>query len=347
MKEQRYKKKLYLQKHLQNSNYMVINKKNIFWGSISTGLMIMGIFALSQLQSKDEENVEINYPTYYNNTVASPKMPTNLYFAGEQVPLNVYWVTENLEKELIIVAYQHSKTLQIIKRTPRFFPQIEQILKEEGVPEDFKYLCVAESGLENVVSPAKAAGYWQFLEKTATGYGLTVNEDIDERYHLEKSTKAACLYLKSAKQRLGSWILAAAAYNMGESGILKAVQKQTDNYWDLLLNSETARYVYRLLAYKLVFENPQDYGIKLKLDELYYPVPTMPFAVDTPIENLINFATTHQVSYLELKTLNPWLRNNKLTVGYKDKIIQIPVKPKSSSIELMYSLKHPNEMWGK
>ena len=165
-------------------------------------------------------------PNQYANTITAPPVPQSMTFAGEDVPLEVYWVHEALDRELIVNCYQHSKTLRILKLSTRIFPVIEKILKEEGVPDDFKYLCVAESGLENVTSPASAGGYWQFIPGTAKAYGLEVSNDVDERCHLEKATRAACRYLKKMKNQFGSWTMAAAGYNRGDGGLQAAVDDQ-------------------------------------------------------------------------------------------------------------------------
>ena len=276
--------------------------------------------------------------TYYSNVIASPYIPESLTFADEEVPLEIYWVRERLDRELINVVYQHSRTLQTLKRTPRFFPVIEEILKEEEIPDDFKYLCVAESNLENVISPAKATGYWQFLESTGKSYGLQINDEVDERYDLRKSTRAACQYLKNSKKNLGNWALAAAAYNMGEGNLKKAkVNQQTSDYWNMYLNEETSRYIYRILAYKVVFENPEKYGLKVKEEELYYPVPCDEITVNNSISELETFALEKGISYLELKMLNPWLRSTKLTVNNREYIVKIPKKSKNSHKELIKS----------
>ena len=322
-------------------------KKRVF--ITATGIIVIALaFVVCYAINTDEKiNEEVKIPEYYNNTLATPYVPAELSFAGEKVPMDIYWVHENLEKELIIIAYQHSKTLHTFKRSPRFFPVIEKILKEEGVPEDFKYLCVAESNLENVISPAKATGYWQFLESTGKSFGLTINEDVDERYDLEKSTRAACKYLRGCKGRLGSWALAAAAYNMGEAGLSKNMEKQQTNiYWDLYLNQETSRYLYRILAYKMIFEYPQQYGVKLCKADLYYPVPFKEYKVEEAIPDLYKFAQNQGVTYLELKTLNPWLRNSKLTIGAQQYTIKLPEKPKTKFTELFNNVDKPCELLG-
>lgn len=289
------------------------------------------------------EKTENKIPNHYHNTLASPFIPPSMTFAGEKVPLSTYWVREALDKELIINCYQHSRTLRIFKLSTRFFPVIENILREEGIPDDFKYLCVAESGLENVTSPASAVGYWQFIPNTAKIYGLTVNREIDERRHLEKSTRAACTYLKKLKAQFGSWTMAAAAYNRGEIGLQNAVSDQKcSNYWDLYLNDETARYVYRILAYKLVFENPRIYGLEVCPAELYYPVPCKEEQVSATIDDLPEYASKHRVTYKEFRMLNPWIRGYKLTVpAGTTYTLKIPIKAGGNYRDLYNHIDNP------
>jgi hypothetical protein len=211
----------------------------------------------------------------------------------------------------------------MFKLKNRTFPEIEKILREEGVPEDFKYLALAESGLRNVVSPSKATGVWQFLEGTGKNFGLEVGEEVDERYHLEKSTRAACKYLKKTKEEFGSWALAAASYNMGTSGLRKVMEKQQMNsYFDLYLNEETSRYVFRIIALKEIFNSPERYGFYMEQEDLYEVIPTRTVAVDTTVNDLAAFAIEQGSNYKMLKLLNPWLRSDKLTntTGKKYKI---------------------------
>ena len=317
-----------------------MKKKNaIITISVLSALLIASVsFAVSQIV-KDEEPK----PNYYTNKITSPYIPERLEFAGESVPLDVYWVQEGLDRELIINCYQHSKTLRIFKLSSRVFPVVEKILKEEGLPEDFKYLCVAESGLENVTSPAGANGYWQFIASTARKFGLTVTDDIDERCNLEKSTRAACKYLKSCKSQFGSWTLAAAAYNRGEGGLQKAIEHQGVNkYWDLWLNSETSRYLYRILAFKLMFENPQLYGVEICPAEMYQPIPCKEVMVTSTIPDLVEYAKKENVTYKELRDLNPWIKNTKLVVAdSKSYTLKIPVKSKAVNKTLFWGLKNP------
>jgi len=322
---------------------MSLNKKHLFILIPLVALLMATIgFAIGKQCAHDQGTPNDNIPNLYQNYAGSPLLPNTLDLGGEPVPLEVYYVREALDKELIINCYQHSKTIQIIKRSARYFPVIEPILKEEGVPDDFKYLCVAESGLENVVSPAKAAGFWQFLASTAKIYGLEVSEDVDERYNLEKSTHAACQYLKKAKASLGSWSLAAAAYNMGEVNLRKNIDYQSiDNYWDLYLNQETSRYIYRILSYKLIMENPVKYGYGYCQANLYHPIPCKEVQVTSPIANLYDFAKQQGVSYKELKFLNPWLRSSKISASGKTYTIQIPLQNKNNYFDLYRDIPNP------
>lgn len=283
------------------------------------------LISRNHILAKETEQLKAN--SYYSNVLAVPPLPDKLEFAGEEVPLDNYWVREGLDRELTAICYQHSSTLLCIKRAARYFPTLEKILKEEGVPEDIKYLCVTESCLSNAISSAKAVGFWQFIEATGKNYGLEITNEVDERYHVEKSTQAACRYLKGSKNRLGSWSLAAAAYNMGEGGVSKQMKNQDiNNYWDMYFNPETARYVYRILAYKLIFENPHIYGVHVADEEKYQPIPYEEVEVSTTIPDMYVFCKEHNMNYRELKELNPWLRAPKLTVANKTYTIKVPKK---------------------
>lgn len=260
--------------------------------------------------------------------IYAPALPDTLTFAGERVPMNLYYVRESLDRELVSNMYYQSSTLFYIKRATRFFPTIERILREEGVPEDFKYLCVAESGLQCATSPAGAQGYWQFMKTTGQKYGLEVTDDVDMRNHLEASTRAACRYLKEMKRRLGGWTEAAAAYNCGENGLSKrlAGQKQS-SYYELLLNQETQRYIFRILALKLIMQHPQDYGYYVRRCDTYPEVPTTEADLTGQEVDLVDFAIEHGTTYKVLRQLNPWLTSstlrNKAGKTYK---VKIPVK---------------------
>lgn len=248
--------------------------------------------------------------------VKSPYVPPSLTFAGDPVPINYFDVRESLDRQLLAVVYWHSQTIMDIKRASRYFPIIEPILKKHDIPDDFKYLAIAESNLTNAVSPAGARGVWQFLTATGKEFKLEINNnDVDERYHLEKSTEAACLYLKRAYNKYKDWALVAASYNYGQGNLDKQLKRQqANNYYDLLLNPETGNYVYRIIAIKLVHENPRRYGFDLKTQDLYQPIPTYSVEVDTSINDMVAFAQKHKTNYKVLKYLNPWLRESYLKV---------------------------------
>ena len=216
----------------------------------------------------------------------------------------------------------------LIKRSKKYFPIIEPILAKNGVPDDFKYLAVAESGLENVVSRAGATGYWQILKTTGKEYGLEVNANVDERYHIEKSTEVACKYLTKWKDKFGTWTMAAAAYNAGPARIQKHLNTQkVDNYYDLLLGQETSRYIFRILALKEILSNPEKYGFELDEDDLYKHIETFSVEVDTVVKNWVNFANQYGVNYKTLKRHNPWLREPHLNNASRKKYtIEIPIK---------------------
>jgi len=241
------------------------------------------------------------------------KLPSNLDFSEEAVPLDQPDIRERLDKELLVNTYWQSNMMLLLKRANKYFPTIEPILEEEGVPDDFKYLAVIESSLENIRSPKGAKGFWQIMPGTAKEYGLEVNSNVDERYHLEKSTRVACAYLKRAKERLGSWTLAAASYNRGMNGIDRLLSKQlSKNYYDLLLNSETSRYVFRILAVKEIMSNPRAYGFIFDAEDLYQPIPVRKIGLDTAIGNIAQFAKEQSINYKILKIHNPWLIQNHL-----------------------------------
>ena len=245
--------------------------------------------------------------------IYAPTIPDTLYFCGERVPLNLWYVREGLDRELVSNMYYQSSTLFNIKRATRVFPTIERILKEENVPLDFKYLCVIESNLQNATSPAGAQGYWQFMKTTGQKYGLEINDEIDMRNDLEASTRAACKYLKYLKHRLGNWTNAAAAYNCGEGGLEKRLtNQQQKSYYDLLLNRETQRYIYRILTLKLIMQHPQDYGYFVRRCDTYPELPYEEVELSGKDVDLVQFAIDHGTSYKMLRTMNPWLTTDKL-----------------------------------
>jgi membrane-bound lytic murein transglycosylase D len=253
--------------------------------------------------------------------------PSEVDFAGEKAPLQITDVRERLDRELLINANLDATTALIIKRANRAFPIIEPILAKYGVPDDFKYLAVIESGLVNAVSSAGARGVWQFMPETAKEKGMEVNDIVDERYHLEKSTEAACRYLLSAKDKFGSWTLAAASYNGGMNGITKKIDEQkVSNYYDLALTEETSRYVFRILALKEIMKQPAKYGFSIFSSDLYAPIPTKKIEVDSTITDLTSFAMSQGINYKILKIHNPWLRDKKLVNPNKKRYeIEIPL----------------------
>ena len=253
--------------------------------------------------------------------------PTAVDFAGETAPLQISDVKERLDRELLINANLDATTVLIIKRANRVFPIIEPILKQHNVPDDFKYLAVIESALVNATSPSGAKGVWQFMPDTARERGMEINELVDERYHLEKSTEAACKYLLAAKEKFGSWTMAAASYNGGMSGLAKKIDEQkVSNYYDLGLTEETSRYVFRILALKEIMKQPALYGFSIYPTELYPLIPTKNVEVDSTITDLTGFAMSQGINYKILKIHNPWLRDRKLLNPSKKKYeIKIPL----------------------
>jgi membrane-bound lytic murein transglycosylase D len=261
-------------------------------------------------------------------TIKALKIPDELTFAGEKVPTELYDIKERMDRELLVNTYWQSNGLLLIKRAHKYFPVIEPMLKKYGIPDDFKYLAVAESGLENNSSSAGAAGFWHFLKSSAKEYGLEVNQNVDERYNLEKATKVAADYLKKSKKRFGTWTLAAAAYNAGNARIARNLKKQqVTDYYDLLLNSETSRYVLRIVALKEVLSYPKKYGFEFEKEDLYTSPTTRTVKVDTVITNIASFAKGFNTNYKELKLHNAWLRENKLNnKSRKLYKITIPIK---------------------
>jgi hypothetical protein len=290
-------------------------------------LVILLIVGFDKWWQQDQEKLPGNNEQYYK--IVSLDIPKQLSFAGEAVPLDLFYVKEALDRELSVNTYWHSSTLQIIKRSYRWFPVIDSILEAYDVPSDFKYLAVIESGLANVVSPSDAVGFWQFLEGTAKDFDLEVNREVDERYHVEKSTEAACKYLLKSFEKYGNWALVAASYNAGTNGIQRLMDKQkARSFYDMLVAEETGRYLYRILAMKLIFENPKNYGFYIEPGQGYPPIPYYTIEVSGKIDNWADFAIDHGISYKLLKYFNPWLRQTNLK-NRRNKIylIKIPKAP--------------------
>ena len=283
-----------------------------------------------QLQKNERKNIEnkIDKIIYY-----APEIPEAADFCGEKVDLTNYYLRERYDRELLSFSYWHSQLFILIKRANKYFPVIEPILKEEGVPDDFKYLALIESSLDQrAVSSTKAAGIWQVLADMAKEYGLEVSEDVDERYNLEKSTTLACRYLKKTYEQTGSWSTAAASYNTGRGRVLSQIEaQQTNNYFDMLFSEETNRYVFRMIIAKQILADPQKYGFYLKKEHLYYFPDYDIVEVDFSIPNLTNFAKNYGSNYQLLKDANPWLRTNKLENKSK-KTYQIKI-PKEDAVK--------------
>ncbi|MEM9052114.1 MAG: lytic transglycosylase domain-containing protein [Bacteroidota bacterium] len=282
-------------------------------------ILLITVIAISWTNSafkSANDDPDKSYREYFNENykIFSLSEPEGLVFAEEDVPLHIIDVKEKLDQELLVNTYWQSQTLLFHKRANRWFPVIEPILAENNVPDDFKYLAVIESGLKDVVSPAGATGFWQFLKNTGRDYGLEINNEVDERYHVEKATRAACIYLKEAYDKYGSWSMAAASYNMGMSGLDKQVERQdVNNYYDLLLNPETGRYMYRILAIKEILSKPAKYGFHFRPQDLYPPYETKIVEIDSSVDDFAEFASANGINYKILKILNPWLRDKYLT----------------------------------
>jgi hypothetical protein len=251
-------------------------------------------------------------------------------FAGEPVPTQNVDVRERLDRELIVNSYRHSVTILNIKNAHKYFPLMEPILERNGIPVDLKYIAVAESDLQNAVSPSGARGIWQFMGAMAGHYGLEISSEVDERYHVEKATQAACEYLLDVHRRFDNWTLAAAAYNLGETRLADELENQrVDSYYDLNLNEETSRYVFRLIALKEIINNPGQFGFHLTDQDKYPPLGDYRIVrVDGPVPNLADFAREHGTTYRLLKVYNPWLRTSRLS-NPRRKVYEIKI-PDSS-----------------
>ena len=298
---------------------------NRYWAGLLTGVLvslaIVSIPVSADIDTEEPEKMVANLP----QVVEPVDLNKTFTFAGEKMPNN-YDTRERLDRELLVNAYWQSSTLLNIKAANRYFPVIEKILKEEGVPDDFKYLAVAESNLRNVVSSANAKGFWQFRKLAAKEFNLEVNSEVDERYHLEKSTRAACQYLKQLYNRFGSWTNAAAAYNMGPSNFFRSSKAQNeDSYYNMNLNPETGRYLFRLIAIKEILNKPQNFGFYIDKSELYEPMDNYYIVdIDESVKSWADFAEQHNISYRILKSYNPWLIDSKLTVIKNRYQVKIP-----------------------
>ena len=297
---------------------------------IRNTLSLFGLLALCALfinalqDAPTDENFEKKLINDYN--VYALQVPSYLDFAGEAMPLSNPDILERMDKELLVNTYWQSNGLLMFKRARKYFPIIEPILAKHGVPDDFKYLAVIESGLTNAKSPAGASGVWQIMKGTGREYGLEVNGNVDERYNLEKATEVACRYLKKSKEKLGSWTLAASGYNAGMAGMARRLKEQNvSSYYDLLLGQETGRYVFRIVALKEILSNPNKYGFNFRDKDLYTQIPTYKVEVDTIVTSFSNFAEGFGINYKILKIHNPWLREKHLNNASRKKyLIDIP-----------------------
>ena len=292
------------------------------------GLLILIVIGVFLLFKEDNKSTSIPYRTHSKYQVYALDLPDEISFAGERCPIEREDIAERLDRELHINTYWRSNTLLLMKRINRWFPMIERVFKNEGVPEDFKYVAIAETMLQNLESPAGAGGFWQLLPATARELGLQVDDEVDERYDPVKATYAAAKYLKRANKRFGSWTNVAASYNRGMNGFQRALKKQkVNNFYDLKLNSETSRYVFRILAFKEIIENPDKYGFKIKRKQYYPEIKTKSIKIDTSISNLVDFAHQQGVTYKTLRVHNPWINDYSITNrNGKTYIFKIPVE---------------------
>jgi hypothetical protein len=288
-------------------------------------IVCMTILFMNAIHKSDIDSITSTHKTY---KIKALKLPSNLNLAGERVPIEKPDVKERMDRELLVNTYWQSNGLLLLKRANKYFPILEPLLRKYGLPDDFKFLALAESGFSDETSSAGAAGIWHFMKATGREYGLEINKNVDERYNIEKSTKVAAEYLKNAKDRFGSWTLAAAAYNAGKYGIARRLETQkVSTYYDAKLANETERYVFRILALKEIIKNPEKYGFVFEKEDLYTIKKTYTIKVDTAINNIASFAKGFNINYKELKIHNPWLRENKLNnKSRKVYKIKIPIK---------------------
>jgi hypothetical protein len=293
---------------------MLFKKPSYIFYAINICLLALalGIFIKADVSEdqKAKSGFQSNYQIY---SIPTPEFCT---FAGQKISLRDPDAQERFDREMLTNVYWQSQTILFIKRANRFFPSIERILRQQGIPLDFKYLAIAESGLQQVVSPAGAAGYWQFLDKTGKRYGLEITEEVDERYNIEKSTLAACKYFKEAYAQFGDWALVAASYNMGIEGVKRQVRSQSiKKYEDLYLNTETSRYLFRILSIKEILEHPETYGFHVPFNHLYSEPAIVIVKADISISNLTEFANENYCNYKLLKWYNPWMRKPFLNIA--------------------------------
>ena len=273
-------------------------------------MVVTGLISVHWLIHPKNPRLEYEGLFSRHTKIFSPALPQKARFAGEAVPLDLFYVRESFDREIIANTFMHSTGTLMFKRANRWFPVIEPILKKNGVPDDFKFVALAESNLSNVVSPAGAEGYWQFIKPTGQKYGLEINDNVDERYHMVKATEAACAYFKEAYNDFGNWTLVAASYNRGQDGIKKALDKQgVTSYYDLYLNDETARYLYRILAIKEIYNNPVRYGFYFMEADFYPQIPCDQITIDSSVIDVPSFARKLGLNFRILRELNPWIQS--------------------------------------
>lgn len=306
---------------------MISEKKYNMKRIILMAVLLVASSTMVQAQLKPEYSKTAKGASPVFSTIASPDIPMSVTFAGEKISFDRLDMAERLDRELTSVIYGQTTTELCFKRANRYFPALAKILKEQGVPLDFLYLAVTESSMDySAYSSAKAAGMWQLLAGTGRDFGLEVTDEVDERYDPEKSTIAACKYLKSAYKKYGHWPTVAASYNAGMQKISNELSKQkVDNSFDLYLVQETSRYVFRIIAYKLLMESPKRYGYRFSRKNLWQPVDYTTVEVTGPVASWIDWAKGKGLTYAQLREANPWIRSTKLTnAGGKTYRVRIP-----------------------
>jgi hypothetical protein len=299
---------------------------------LTAGVIIISIAALIFVINQSFKRNPVSFAEHFSGDSIfynKPyKIPDNVSFAGEKMSLENFDTRESLDREILTSAFRHSSTIMIIKRANRYLPVIEEILKENNIPDDFKYLVAAESEYSNMISPAGATGFWQIMAATGKEEGMEINDIVDERYNLERSTQFACDYFRKSYQKYGNWTLAAASYNGGRAALDEQIRiQQQNNYYDLLLSEETARYIFRAVAYKLVITDPEAFGFTLEKSDLYPVLNYYEVKVDTAVTDFSVFAKQMGTNYKMLKFLNPWLRKPYLTPKpNKVYLIKIPAE---------------------
>jgi membrane-bound lytic murein transglycosylase D len=292
-----------------------------------TVLVVIALFAFTSPTDNSDNLGKSTEPLALTvQNVTAPPIPSSLDFAGEEMPLDEFDVYERIDRELTVNTFYHSQMIKFLKLAPRYFEIIEPILKDNKIPDDFKYLALAESSFDQkALSPSGAAGIWQFMKDAGKQYGLEVNDDVDERYNIEKATVAACKYLQESYSIYGNWTMVAASFNAGKAGVkrLSDIQKES-NYYELLMAEETNRYVYRIVALKTILNAPEKYGFHVKKSEAYPSLSFKNVEVSGAIANLTDFAKKNGTSYKLLKTFNPWLRDTSLKNEFK-KTYQIKI----------------------